>query len=241
MVVPPDFHDGQRLVTHKLRVSGCNVDTERSYDTFGNVVLDFRVRARRARRSSSPPGSWSSARRRVRRQRRPRAAAARRAPARALAADRARRRAARRRGRAARAGLAGRRARRARLGTASTTTSRYQLRRTDGRARTAAEALGRRRRRLPGLRALHARRSAGCAACRRATSPGHLLGEGGTHAWVEVLVPHPTERGRAARRADRPDARPPRGPELPHRRRRPRLRRRAADLGHLRGALRRAS
>jgi transglutaminase-like putative cysteine protease len=41
MVVPPDYHDDQRLVTHKLRVSGSNVDTERSYDTFGNVVLDL--------------------------------------------------------------------------------------------------------------------------------------------------------------------------------------------------------
>ncbi len=43
MVVPPDYHDDQRLVTYKSRVSGCNVDTERSYDTFGNVVLDFSV------------------------------------------------------------------------------------------------------------------------------------------------------------------------------------------------------
>ena len=41
IVVPPDFHDDQRLVTHKLRVTGCDVDTERSYDTFGNVVLDL--------------------------------------------------------------------------------------------------------------------------------------------------------------------------------------------------------
>lgn len=41
MVVPPDYHDDQRLITHKLRVSGCDVDTERSYDTFGNVVLDL--------------------------------------------------------------------------------------------------------------------------------------------------------------------------------------------------------
>ena len=41
IVVPPDYHDDQRLVTHKLRVSGCDVDTERSYDTFGNVVLDL--------------------------------------------------------------------------------------------------------------------------------------------------------------------------------------------------------
>ena len=41
MVVPPDYHDDQRLLTHKLRVSGCDVDIERSYDTFGNVVLDL--------------------------------------------------------------------------------------------------------------------------------------------------------------------------------------------------------
>lgn len=41
IVVPPDHHDDQRLVTHKLRVSGQDVDTERSYDTFGNVVLDL--------------------------------------------------------------------------------------------------------------------------------------------------------------------------------------------------------
>ena len=41
MVVPPDFHADQRLLTHKLRISGCDVDVERSYDTFGNVVLDL--------------------------------------------------------------------------------------------------------------------------------------------------------------------------------------------------------
>lgn len=45
IVVPPDYHDDQRLVTHKLRVSGCNVDTERSYDTFGNVVLDLTLQS----------------------------------------------------------------------------------------------------------------------------------------------------------------------------------------------------
>jgi len=28
-------------VTHKLRVSGCNLDSERHYDSFGNVVLDL--------------------------------------------------------------------------------------------------------------------------------------------------------------------------------------------------------
>ena len=45
MVVPPDYHDDQRLITHKLRVSGSNVDTERSYDTFGNVVLDLTLQS----------------------------------------------------------------------------------------------------------------------------------------------------------------------------------------------------
>lgn len=41
MVVPPDYHGRQRLVTHKLRVTGCDLDSERSYDSFGNVVLDL--------------------------------------------------------------------------------------------------------------------------------------------------------------------------------------------------------
>jgi transglutaminase-like putative cysteine protease len=41
MVVPPDWHGHQRLTTHKLRVSGCNLESERSYDSFGNVVLDL--------------------------------------------------------------------------------------------------------------------------------------------------------------------------------------------------------
>jgi transglutaminase-like putative cysteine protease len=41
MVVPPDYHGHQRLATHKLRASGCNVECERSYDSFGNVVLDL--------------------------------------------------------------------------------------------------------------------------------------------------------------------------------------------------------
>ena len=51
MVVPPDYHGHQRLTTHKLRVSGCNVECERSYDSFGNVVLDLTLDGgRRARR-----------------------------------------------------------------------------------------------------------------------------------------------------------------------------------------------
>ena len=61
MVVPPDYHDDQRLLTHKIRVSGCDVDTERSYDTFGNVVLDLSLE-HVEREVSSPPGPSSSAR-----------------------------------------------------------------------------------------------------------------------------------------------------------------------------------
>lgn len=41
IVVPPDCYGHQRLVTHKLRVTGCDLDSERSYDSFGNVVLDL--------------------------------------------------------------------------------------------------------------------------------------------------------------------------------------------------------
>jgi transglutaminase-like putative cysteine protease len=41
VVVPPDCYGHQRLVTHKLRVTGCSLDSERSYDSFGNVVLDL--------------------------------------------------------------------------------------------------------------------------------------------------------------------------------------------------------
>jgi len=41
MVVPPDWHGHQRLATHKLRVTGRNLDSERHYDSFGNVVLDL--------------------------------------------------------------------------------------------------------------------------------------------------------------------------------------------------------
>jgi len=41
MVVPPDRHRHQRLLSHTLSVSGRNLETARSYDSFGNVVLDL--------------------------------------------------------------------------------------------------------------------------------------------------------------------------------------------------------
>ena len=57
---------------------------------------------------------------------------------------------------------------------------------------------------------------------------GHLIGQGGTHAWVEILVPD----GLGAR-ADRlrPVSRPPRRPAVRDDRDRPRLPRRGTDVG----------
>ena len=115
------------------------------------------------------------------------------------------------------------RARRARAARASTTTSP-----TSGASRRS-----RRPRPRPGPAARGVCQDyAHCmvALCRLCGLParyvsGHLLGDGGTHAWVEVLA----RRTRAARCAAvpfDPDARPPRRPALRHGRRRPRLRRR---------------
>jgi hypothetical protein len=75
------------------------------------------------------------------------------------------------------------------------------------------------------------------ALCRAAGVParyvsGHLVGEGGSHAWVEVVVSAPSAGG--SDRVVRSDPRPPSRPRLPHRRDRPRLRGRRADVGHLR-------
>ena len=43
MVVPPDFHDDQRLITHKVRIGALSPSFERSFDTFGNAILDISV------------------------------------------------------------------------------------------------------------------------------------------------------------------------------------------------------
>ena len=70
---------------------------------------------------------------------------------------------------------------------------------------------------------------------------GHVLGEGGTHAWVEVLVQHPQDED--ALRAVPIDPTHDRRAGLRYLTVAvgPRLLRRAADLGHLRRALQRAS
>ena len=73
-------------------------------------------------------------------------------------------------------------------------------------------------------------------ACRRGTSPGHLLGQhGGSHAWVEVLV---RDGARVAGARRRPVQRLPCRPPPPAGRGRARLRRRGADLGWYRGEAR---
>jgi Transglutaminase-like superfamily len=59
---------------------------------------------------------------------------------------------------------------------------------------------------------------------------GHLVGEGGTHAWVEVLMPGPGQSVEVLPWG--PDSRPARGSQLPHRCRGPRLPRRCARLRH---------
>ena len=186
MVVPPDYHDGQRLVTHKLRVSGCDVDTERSYDTFGNVVLDLSSSTSSAT-SSSPPGSSSSARPRVDgsgRAGRARPTRASREPSRLTEPDDALRavadelRAHRPRGR---------RAGRRRSAAASTSTSRTGYGMTTVSTHRGGGVGGRASACARTTRTACSR-SAGCAGCPARYVSGHLLGEGGTHAWVEVLV-----------------------------------------------------
>ena len=189
MVVPPDFHDGQRLLTHKIRVSGCNVDTERSYDTFGNVILDFSVQEVEkiveftawivVEREASVDGSDDPD---------PLPPDARLCepspltePDDALDSWRPTLRD---------TGLTGAELAE-RVSAASTTHFRYRYGETTVPA-------PRQRRWAGGLGVCQDYAHCMIAICRLCGLParyvsGHLLGEGGTHAWVEVLVPHPTE------------------------------------------------
>ena len=191
VVVPPDFHDDQRLLTHKLRVSGCDVDVERSYDTFGNVVLDLGVQHVEREITFT---SWAVVEREA-------AVDGTDAPD-AISSDQRllefsrltqpddslRRVAEELRG----AGVAGielaelvsRRVHEHfeyRWGLTEVTTS-------------AAEAWA------AGVGVCQDYAHCMLALCRLCGLParyvsGHVLGEGGTHAWVEVLLPHPTEQG----------------------------------------------
>jgi transglutaminase-like putative cysteine protease len=189
MVVPPDFHDGQRLLTHKIRVSGCNVDTERSYDTFGNVILDFSlerveqsvdftawivVEREASVDGSDEPDPLSPDARLGEPSRLTEPDAALEAVAAELRAD----------------GVTGvELAERIAARVHEHFTYRYGQTTVSS---TAAEAWA------GGLGVCQDYAHCMLALCRLCGLParyvsGHLLGEGGTHAWVEVLVPHPTE------------------------------------------------
>jgi transglutaminase-like putative cysteine protease len=187
IVVPPDYHGDQRLLTHKLRVSGSNVDTERSYDTFGNVVLDVTLEeVDRAvefttwvvveRDAGGEPEPLPHDARFLEESRLTRPDRELRALAGELYA-----------GFADPLELAGQIGRRVhehmtyRWGATSVAT-------------TAAEAWA------GGVGVCQDYAHCMLALCRLCELParyvsGHLLGEGGTHAWVEVLVPHPRDPG----------------------------------------------
>jgi transglutaminase-like putative cysteine protease len=187
IVVPPDYHDDQRLLTHKLRVSGSDVDTERSYDTFGNVVLDLtlqRVEEEVAfttwivveREADTAPEPLPAEGRFLQPSRLTRPDDALRALAGELYA-----------------GFADP------LELAEQINERVHEHMTyrwgaTSVATTAAEAWA------GGVGVCQDYAHCMLALCRLCELParyvsGHLLGEGGTHAWVEVLLPHPTVAG----------------------------------------------
>ena len=195
MVVPPDYHDDQRLLTHKLRVSGCDVDIERSYDTFGNVVLDLGLQ--HVERDVDVHGlgggrARGGDRRQGRRPMRSRVDQRFLEPSRLT---RARRRAARRSRRSCVAdGRAGQSSSAERIATPGPRPLRVPLG-PDRRSRRP-----RRRRGPPAIGVCQDYAHCMLALCRLCGLParyvsGHVLGEGGTHAWVEVLVPHPQDEG----------------------------------------------
>ncbi len=185
IVVPPDYHGDQRLLTHKLRVSGCNVDTERSYDTFGNVVLDLTLQQVEEAVEFT---TWVVVERDAGTEPEPVPADDRYlAPSRLARPDRALRAVAGElyAGFADPLELAEQINHRVheqmtyRSGATSVTT-------------TAAEAWA------GGVGVCQDYAHCMLALCRLCELParyvsGHLLGEGGTHAWVEVLVGHPTQ------------------------------------------------
>jgi transglutaminase-like putative cysteine protease len=191
MVVPPDYHDDQRLVTHKLRVSGCNVDTERSYDTFGNVVLDLTLeRVERevefttwivVEREAGADGGLRSE---------PLSLDARfSAPSRLTRPDAALSAAAQELEATGATGLE--------LAELVNERTHDQLRYEWGVttiATTAAEAWAGGAGVCQDYAHCMLALARLCGLSARYVS-GHVLGEGGTHAWVEILVPHPERPG----------------------------------------------
>lgn len=190
MIVPPERHGGQRLVTHKLEVSAPFVEIARAPDGFGNCVLDLAVtRVERAIDFTA----WIVVERDVTRDpvRLPAATDARPflaftgltepdATLRAAAALL-------REGASDAATLAGR------INDWTHAALQYEYGITGVRTPAAAAlAIGR------GVCQDYAHIM--LALCRLCDLParyvsGHLLGEGGTHAWVEVLLPDEANPG----------------------------------------------
>ena len=226
MLVPPEQHGGQRLITHHLDVSAPGAETRHERDDFGNVVLEIRVdQVDEAvdftawivveRDATRDPARLPADDHIVARLLEPSPLTAPDAALRVIARDLA-----------AEAGDG--RALAERINGWVHVEMRYAPG-TTGVRTTAAEAL--------------AQRSGVCqdfahvmlALCRLNDLParyvsGHLLGEGGTHAWVEVLLPRSGAPWSSPGAAARPDPRARAGIELHHRRRRPRLSRRGPDL-----------
>ena len=237
MVVPPDFHDEQRLVTHKLRVSGCNVDIERSYDTFGNVILDFTLeqverdrRLHRLDRRRARGARWTAATSPTRSRPTRRLAE----PSRLTEPDAALRGGRRR---AARHGRSRARTWPSAIWHARPRALHVPLRGDDGRTARpprrgpAASACARTTRTA-------CSRSAGCAGCPRATSRATCWARAARTPGSRCSC-----RTRAMPRRSAPCPIDPthdraRRPALRHRRRRPRLPARPAHVRHVRGAVR---
>ena len=197
IILPPEQHGGQRLVTHKLEVSSPLVELRSERDGFGNLVLNLFVKHVEQAIDFT---AWivvehdaTAGPVRVP----PEAAADPRllAPSPLTVPDAALQAAAdelRRHGTDP-AALA------ARINTWVHDSMTYTHGATGVRT-TAAEAFELRR----GVCQDYAHIM--LALCRLCDLParyvsGHLLGEGGTHAWVEVLLPHPTQAGRLVARA----------------------------------------
>ena len=209
MVVPPDVHADQRLLTHKLRVSGCDVDIERSHDTFGNVVLDLSLEHVEREVTFT---TWAVVEREVgvdgttdvpddqrfaEPSRLDTRQTTRSAPSPTSFAT------------------AVRRGSSWPIGSAVACYEHFEYRWGETAvATTAAQAWA------GGVGVCQDYAHCMLALCRLCGLParyvsGHVLGEGGTHAWVEVLVPQPEDTAALCGR-HRPDPRPSSRSALPH-------------------------
>ena len=189
VIVPPARHGNQYLRAHRLEVTGAKVRRRVRRDVAGNVVawlraervpeaIEFRLVAVLERIRDDGPAVLEAGALRSPRLLRPTPLTAADERLRAMAADIVRQT----------AGPAGATPRRPPSGSAPLSSGDHlRIRRHvgDDHGRRGA---GRRARRLPGLRARDARAVPPLGLPARYVS-GHLLGQGGTHAWVEVIVP----------------------------------------------------